>query len=411
MTEIANPKEPAGEPRTRGAAFKALPVVRHVVEIWRLMKRRRGAREIFLILAGVLAAVFLEDPLRQLVNGHENPYVLVLMTEGAEDFTIPRELKAGMIERGGTVEAEGGRQIEIRQSTAPKGRTAEILESKCLRNSQCLAVVGGSNSTETKVILEALLDYDEGEGSRPSLIMPIATADSLTVAATGNRYRRLLRLVPNNLNQARRIRSFVSRNPDARNVLIIKDNQNSTYANDLTESLIQSFRGVSIDPALRPYEMGMVAGLRSDELTRSEYIIFVGDATTGRQFVEDLKRYDIKNPVIFTDGNTVAEVVREASRLSGPAYFLTPVRELTDLREPGYTAIGRDTFEIIRTITGMATSLDRDGFADVIENRVNEIILNPGAAGNYSFGADGENRSMEFHIFTMSGESVRFVRF
>jgi hypothetical protein len=119
-----------------------------------------------------------------------------------------------------------------------------------------------------------------------------------------------------------------------------------------------------------------------------------------------MKRLNIRVPIIFTDGNTVKEVIDSSIGMPGPAYFLTPVRELNNFKEPGYTAIGRDTHAILSSIFSQSPGLTRSAVANFISDRKYDIVLTSGAAGSYKFGQDGENSGMRFSIFSIEKSKV-----
>ena len=281
--------------------------------------------------------------------------------------------------------------------------TAKTVREKCLKVPACIAIVGASDSTTTTGALNEILNF---RGEKPALIMPIATATSLTDTAARGHYSQILRLVPNNNEQAQEIKSFVASRARTQKVTIIIDSNNRDYSQNLAGLIIRMIGDNGGDARTLDYRDSSTLADANLHLAGQDFLVFVGTSGNGLEIIKDMKRLSIRVPIIFTDGNTVKEVIDSSIGMPGPAYFLTPVKELNDFKEPGYTAIGRDTYAILSHIFSQSPSLSRSAVADFISNRKYDIVLASGAAGSYKFGQDGENSQMRFSIFSIQQSKV-----
>lgn len=357
-----------------------------------------------LLVAGILGA-FISIWISEFRESHrEAPFVAVILSNSDRNFTIPMELRQGMTEKGPKISARNQQLVEIvyilTDLTAEDTRQA--VRRDCLKKENCLAIVGASDSTTTAAALAELLEWN---GERPALIMPIATATSLTEQAARSGYSQILRLVPNNADQAREIKSFIASRSPRQRVTVVIDPANPEYSKNLSGMIVQMVRQNGGDARQLQYVDS--ATLASADFSDQDFIVFVGTSTNGLEIIHDMIRNDIRVPIIFTDGNTVREVIARSSSMPGPAYFLTPVEQLNDFREPGYTAIGRDTWQILSNIFSAVPNLNRASVADFVSENRYEIELTSGAAGDYRFGQDGENSVMHFRIFRIVDGQVQ----
>ena len=117
-------------------------------------------------------------------------YISVVATE-TESNTQPRDFKLGF--EGGDYPARV--EMEKENFSDP-----EILAQKCIDNSACGIFVGNSTSTYSEKTLDIFLSHDKAD--RPVLVLPFATATDITRKATQRGYAGILRLIPDNANQA-----------------------------------------------------------------------------------------------------------------------------------------------------------------------------------------------------------------
>jgi hypothetical protein len=356
-------------------------------------------------VVGAIIGLLLED---YRDSQKKAPFVAVILSNSDPNFTIPMELRQGMQEAGTTIPARNQQGVEIKYilTGLTAEDTREAVREGCLVHPNCIAIVGASDSTTTAAALREILTVSPD--ARPALIMPIATATSLTEQAARANYHQILRLVPNNADQAREIKSFIASRASSQRVTILIDPANPEYSGNLSAMIIQMVRDNGGDARQLQYvDSSTLAGTNFDD---QDFIVFVGTSSNGLEVIHDMIRNDIRVPIIFTDGNTVREVIRRSQSMPGPAYFLTPVEELNDFSEPGYTAIGRDTWQILSSIFSEAPRLSRDGVAEFVSDNRYEIELTSGSAGDYRFGQDGENSKMHFRIFSLDGGQVRMQR-
>jgi hypothetical protein len=366
---------------------------------------------ILLLLGAALGTVFGIFAQSVLDTRRDHPFVAVILSNSDPNFTIPMELRRGMQDAmagGPSIMTPNQQPVEVRFILSPltPEDTARTVRTQCLDDRDCIAIVGASDSTTTTATLSEILRSDEDQ--RPALIMPIATATSLTEMAGRAHYSQILRLVPNNEDQAQQIKSFIAHQALTQKVTVIVDPANPAYSNNLSQIVIQAIRDNGGDATRVDYvDSQTLAEANRNGLGQQDFIIFVGTSSHGIDIIHDMARLNIRVPIIFTDGNTVQEVIDQSAHLPGPAYFLTPVAQLNNSREPGYTAIGRDTYALLSNIFSQSHQLTRRDVARFVSEHKYDISLEPGAAGRYRFGAGGENTVMHFRIFSVENGQVR----
>ncbi|MEA3031984.1 MAG: hypothetical protein QOG13_3309 [Sphingomonadales bacterium] len=340
-----------------------------------------------------------------------HPFVAVILSNDDPNFTIPMELKRGIqaaMANVPSISTPDQQSVEVRfvQSSLTPTDTAQAVRRECLDVDDCIAIVGASDSTTTAATLAEILRSSAAE--RPTLIMPIATATSLTETAGRAHFSQILRLVPNNDDQGQQIKSFIASRARTQRVMVIVDPANPEYSRNLAQIIVQAVRDNGGDATRVEYrDSQTMAEANRSSLGDRDFIVFVGTSSHGLDIIQDMIRLGIRVPIIFTDGNTVQEVINQSLHMPGPAYFLTPVAQLNNFREPGYTAIGRDTHAILLNIFSQSHQLTRRDVAQFVSEHKYDISLEPGAAGRYRFGADGENSFMHFKIFSVENGQVR----
>lgn len=361
--------------------------------------RQLSVAAVLLVLGIVGGAVYTRYYERAV---EEHPYVAVILSDEQENFTIPEELQEGIRSRG-TVISTGNGPVQIRFFIGGREpqRIRRTVHDDCLVNKDCIAIVGNSDSTTTTIMLAEILAF---EGAKPTLLMPIATATSLTETAAREHYTQLLRLVPNNDIQARVIKSFMaSRAGLDHRVTVIIDHDNPDYSKNLSDLLVDMVvknGGVARTVTYLDASTLEAEAARPD-LGSDDFFVFVGTSSSGLEVLNDMRRLNIRVPIILTDGNTVRELTNRSIGMPGVAYFLTPVDELNNVNEPAYTDIGRDTYGILSAIFEGTPHLTRSAVAAFVTEHKLDITLESGAAGKYNFDGNGENKGMEFHIFNM----------
>jgi ABC-type branched-subunit amino acid transport system substrate-binding protein len=387
--------------RLRALGTRALSALRRPIG-------RFGPLVLTLVLGGIIGAL-ISLPIQDWWNHTKaDPFVAVILSNDDPNFTIPMELKQGIqqaMNSRPSIETPNQQSVGIQfvQTALTPDDTADAVRKKCLQIPACIAIVGASDSTTTTAALKEILKF---QGQKPALIMPIATATSLTDVAAIGHFSQILRLVPNNNEQAQEIKSFIASRARTQKVTVIIDPNNPDYSTNLARLIVQMISDNGGDANTLDYRDSSTLADANLHLASQDFLVFVGTSSNGLEIIKDMKRLNIRVPTIFTDGNTVKEVIDSSIGMPGPAYFLTPVRELNNFKEPGYTAIGRDTYAILSSIFSQSPGLSRSAVADFISNRKYDIVLTSGAAGSYKFGQDGENSAMRFSIFSIQKSKV-----
>lgn len=360
------------------------------------------------IIAATVATIVVE---RALDNGESRfvtaSYIAVVMSTRDPTFTIPEEFLAGF---GSPtyVDTRNGTKIDFRyMDDGYSTIQAEQIAKKLVADPKCILIIGNANSQLTEITLHAVV----ASGDPPSMLLPIATASSLTSIAKSADYRSMLRMVPDNEDQAGQISSFIATHSNNPNVAILVDEDNRTYSDDLSNRLAAKLRKAGSNIVYKKlYGNGNrlindLSNLRT-ESSSPDFIIFVGISNNGLLLIDELKALSLRVPVIFTDGCTVEELMRKTSELTAPAYFLSAVTINNQTLTPTYRPIGADTFRLARQIVGGITTDSREELRAYIEGNKGTFQLENGAAGRYRFDQDGNNSIMSFKLYRMVGDKV-----
>jgi len=383
--------------RLRALGTHALNISRHPI--------MRVVLFVLTLVFGALISLLIQDWWNR---SKADPFVVVILSNDDPNFTIPMELKQGIqqaMNSRPSIETPNQQSVGIQflPTAATPNDTADAVRTRCLQMPACIAIVGASDSTTTTAALKEILKF---EGQKPALIMPIATATSLTDIAAIGHFSQILRLVPNNNEQAQEIKSFIASRARTQKVTVVIDPNNPDYSKNLSRLIVQMVGDNRGDASTLDYRDSSTLAIANSRLSSQDFLVFVGTSSNGLEIIKDMKRLNIRVPIIFTDGNTVKEVIDRSIGMPGPAYFLTPVKELNNFMEPGYTAIGRDTHAILSSIFSQSPGLTRSAVANFISDRKYDIVLTSGAAGSYKFGQDGENSGMRFSIFSIEKGKV-----
>jgi ABC-type branched-subunit amino acid transport system substrate-binding protein len=274
-----------------------------------------------------------------------------------------------------------------------------------VKDPSCVMIIGNSNSQLTETTLNSILDYD---GVKPTFILPIATADGIIAKSSSENYKSILRMVPDNQNQASIIKRFIFNKIGSKaKVALLVDEENQTYSNNLSKNLASEIIGEDGNVVLNQSYgnsqrlMGSYEILKRNELLPN-VIVFVGVSSNGLLLIEELKALKIKTPVIFTDGCTVEQLMKKAGELlESDAYFLSAVSKSESGIEPTYEPIGKDAYalanKIIMSIDGAVT---RESVAKFVAEHKDKITLDAAFAGGYEFDPEGNNKKMNFKVYT-----------
>ena len=127
--------------------------------------------------------------------------------------------------------------VEVKRFPA-SDHNIEDLANNCVSEPDCLIFIGNSTSTRTSKTLDVFLEHDSND--RPILVMPFATATDLTRRARDGNYLGVLRIVPDNNNQAAiitRVLGNLDRSNDGPGVIIYIDEDNPDYSTGLARAL------------------------------------------------------------------------------------------------------------------------------------------------------------------------------
>lgn len=326
-------------------------------------------------------------------------YIAVVMSKADASFTIPTEFLSGFQIAGTGMRAQSDEPVFIKyhdDNYSPSG--AEDRAEKLVSDENCVLIIGNSNSELTAKTLEVILR----SSNPPSLVMPIATANELTSIADDANYRALLRMVPNNNNQAKQIKSFVASRSKHQRVAILVDEQNRLYSEDLSRDLAAMIRSNGGTIILQKNYGDSQRLIDYSEYLQSQqidFLIFVGVSNNGLLLVDEMTALKIDTPVFFTDGSTVGELIKRSAQLPGPSYFASAVGNTNGGAQPTYEPIGTDAHRLVQIIISGARHNTRESIRSHIEKDKKDIILTAGGAGEYRFNEKGENIGLDFSIY------------
>jgi ABC-type branched-subunit amino acid transport system substrate-binding protein len=337
-------------------------------------------------------------------------YVAIVMSKSDETFTIPDEFLTGfgssaqLTTRGGSVV-----KVSYKDDHYLPGEAERVAE-ELVKDENCVMIIGNANSALTQITLNTLIRSK----TRPAFILPIATASQLTAIAKSANYHAMLRMIPDNENQATQIKSFVAKNTPSQKVAILVDEENRAYSEDLAKKLSAKIRknGGNI---VYKRDYGDANRLVDDleKLTSQgatpEILIFVGVSNNGLILIDELVQFKVNIPVIFTDGCTVEEIINKAAGMPNESYFLSAVTIKEGQKKATYEPIGSDAYKLTKTIVGGVADNSREAIRNYVSAHKEDIVINGGDAGDYQFGPDGDNFKMCFHIYKRVGDQLMIV--
>lgn len=330
-------------------------------------------------------------------------YIAVVMSGADKTFTIPKEFKDGFGEKTSFKATDNNQTIYIdKKEDLYSIEQAKTVAENLIADDKYVLIIGNSNSQLSEVTLNAILDSPD----RPAFIMPIATSDNIISKAKSEDYKAILRMVPDNNNQAAIITRLIFKEfPEKPQVAILVDEENATYSTNLSKNIAakvmnengnivfnekygNSNRLINIYDLLENHEM------------LPDIIVYVGISSNGVLLIEELNAMKIDIPVVFTDGCTVNDLIKKAKDLPGETFFLSAVEKSDNGLEPTYEPIGKDAFTLsARIMERIQGEITRESVRDFIRNNKNELKIDGGFAGSYEFTDDGNNKAMNFKIY------------
>lgn len=332
-------------------------------------------------------------------------YVAVVITNKSdESFTIPQEFRQGFGDAT-YLPFNGDQKIKfIKEDDALSTKQAELIANKLVKDENCVLIIGNSTSTLTEVTLNTILSSP----SKPSFILPIATADNIMDKAKDQDYRAILRMMPNNEQQATAIKHFVFQKfPTKPKVVVYADEENLTYSQDLSQKVTDKILKNNGSIILKKTYGNSNRLIDDIELLKAnnqkpDIIIFVGISTNGGLIMEELKNLGINIPIIFTDGCTV-KTLMDKSRNQSNHYYISAVQKSDNENEaPTYQPVGEDANTLAQNIiNSISGEISRKSVYDYIEmiKKKNEVFMSNGKAGKYQFNDKGENIQMHWKVY------------
>lgn len=215
--------------------------------------------------------------------------------------------------------------------------------------------------------------------SKPSFILPIATADNLIAKAKSEEYKSILRMVPDNEDQATQIKSFIAKNTKNQNIAILVDEDNPTYSNNLSTNISAKVRNNGGHILLQKKYgnsdrlVNNINDLKNNQIL-PEMIVFVGVSSNGLLLIDEMLSLDLNIPIIFTDGCTVEELINKSLKLKSQAYFLSAVT-VADASKPTYNPIGKDAYVLANSIIqSINDNITRETVSKYIIDKKQQII-------------------------------------
>lgn len=358
-----------------------------------------------LTLTVAIIGWFVREWLTSKKDGDLSPkYIAVVMSGTDRTFTIPLEFKQGFGDET-KITTSKGQNISIEKKDDQYSiEQAKIIADKLVKDENCVMIIGNSNSQLTEITLNSILDYN---GIKPAYILPIATADGIISQSTSEKYNSILRMVPDNQNQAKIVKRFIYNKIGSNaKVAILVDEDNQTYSKNLSKNIGSEIIAEDGNIVLNQSYGNSQRLIGSYEILERKHlvpdvIVYVGISSNGLLLIEELKALKIKTPVVFTDGCTVKELIKKAGDFLGSdAYFLSAVSKSEKSIEPTYEPIGKDAFalanKIIKFIDGPVT---RESVSKFVSESKDKITLDAAFAGAYKFDPEGNNKEMNFKIY------------
>jgi ABC-type branched-subunit amino acid transport system substrate-binding protein len=222
--------------------------------------------------------------------------------------------------------------------------------------------------------------------------------------AKQEKHEAVLRMVPDNDNQASVITTFTASRKVAMRVVILVDDENRTYSDGLSESIFDNMNKNDVHIiSMRAYgnssRFSDIWQQISKNKTPLDLIIFVGVSNNGLVLVDEMLSLGVNVPVLFTDGSAVDRLIKKAAQLKGDRWVLSSVTLGERSEKPTYQPIGKDAYELAKRIVDSCPGSARAEIYDCVKKQKTQLVLSDGHAGSYQFDEDGNNKNMKFHIY------------
>lgn len=342
------------------------------------------------------------------------PYIAVVVSQEAVDFPIPKEFLDGFQKAAhdGYVLSRDSKRVEIRiredyGSVEEARRIATVLA----QDEECVLVIGNSNSTVTATALDVFLQVP----NPPAYVLPIATASNLTAKARHGGHDAVLRMVPDNANQAGIIQELIQSISANQRIAIYVDEENQVYSLDLSREVASNVRrkggAIVLEQTIGPLNSLFSSGAAWTADSPPEAIVYVGVAHHAFLLIDQVRELQIGVPLIFTDGVMVNQLTQYIARIPNRAFVLSPVgSSRSDGALPTYEPIGNDAFNLAKRLIGdCAGRCARSELRRVVTQVKGQTVLSHGLAGAYEFTSDGNNRGISYKVYEITGGNSRIV--
>jgi len=372
-------------------------------------------------IGATILGVIISTPVNDFITAwkekpYSSKYIAIVTSDADPSFTIPMEFRKGFGHHN-PYSTKNNQEIrfETRDDQLSEVQT-KVISDNLINDPNCIMIIGNSNSTLSDVTLNAILNSNQ---IKPVFILPIASADNLIKKSGSEGYKSILRMIPDNKNQAKVITRFIlNKISNTAKVIILVDEENQTYSNNLAKNVASGIIAGEGNIILSKYYGNNNRFVPEYEVLRKnkikfDVIVYVGISSNGILLIEEMKTLKIKTPIIFTDGCTVEELMEKAKQAFGNnAYFLSAVSKLENNIKPTYEPIGKDAFNlamsILKAVEGQGPITRESVSRYVAENKTN--IDFSGEAGYYHFSEDGNNDKMDFIVYTYRNNTLNDVK-
>ena len=372
----------------------------------------RRARRLYVTIASLVALIAGTLTIYSIVKQPPPaPYVFVAAT-APDSNTQPGLFLAGF----------DGRFQLLRPSTQVHSQDETLdntaaLANECLGDPACHVFIGNSTSTFTETTLDVFLNHDPRD--RPVFILPFATATNLTKKATSMGYGGILRVVPDNDNQADVIARLLyhledrKADSDVPRIIIYIDEDNRTYSESLARAVATRVRAQgggyvlaeeNIGPsnsALPTLQMWRQVGKeRAGSLL--DAVVYVGTAHHCLLLIDQMVQMGSDVPVVFTDGCSIPNFDEKARELKGEAYMLSAAES--------YRTIGQTTAYLVNHILARCPDCDdRTALSSYVAKnktrlRPNDEVRDLGT--EYRFNQCGNNEAIDFAVLRVASDGL-----
>ena len=318
-------------------------------------------RRHYRLVGSVIAAVVLGVEILERVIPDPAPYIMVAAT-APDANNQPAEFYEAFNSR--FVRENSAVDVERR---SVNDYNVEDRAHECVSEPDCLVFVGNSTSTRTSRSLDVFMQHDMND--RPVFVMPFATATDLTQRARDGNYLSVLRVVPDNDNQAEtiaRVLTDMDKGEDGPSVIIYIDEDNPDYSNGLARAVANEVRGndgyVLAEEHIGPSNSALFTLTMWEQRANSplDAVIYVGTAHHCLLLIDQMVQLNSTVPVVFTDGCSLDDFPVRTANLSGGAYRLS----VTD----SYREIGELTAFLVDSILDNCQDCNRRALTREVSN-------------------------------------------